>query len=384
MSVIKRTLQDRILKRMKPGKVVILVGARRTGKTILIREVMKQLSVPFIYLNGEDHTTGLKLQVRSIEAYRNLIGDKKYLFIDEAPKIDSIGSVLKLMVDEIEGLHVMITGSSAFDIFNKTGEPLTGRKYTFQLNPISQLELEAYENAIDTESRLESRLLYGMYPEVLNISDNQEKTEYLNELISSYLLKDILVLDKIKNSSKLINILRLLAFQVGSEVSLNEISRSVGLNKATIDRYIDLLTKVFVIFRAESYSRNLRKEISKLPRYYFWDNGIRNALIANFNSLALRNDIGQLWENYIISERLKIQHYQGWLSNNYFWRTYDQQEVDWVEERDGGLFAFEIKFKKGRAKPPAAWTKTYPDAHYCLINKDNYLPFILKKDGIPD
>jgi uncharacterized protein len=284
------------------------------------------------------------------------------------------------MIDEIEGLHIMITGSSAFDLQNTSGEPLTGRKYSYMLHPISQLELMPYENPVITESLLPNRLIYGSYPEVLNLQDNQEKVEYLNELINSYLLKDILMLDKIKNSSKLVNILRLVAFQVGFEVSVNELAQNVGLNKLTVERYLDLLTKVFVIYKVEGYSRNPRKEISKSSRYYFWDNGVRNMLIANFNELVLRNDVGQLWENYIISERIKLQHYQGWASNNYFWRTYDQQEIDWIEERDGGLFAYEMKFTQPKKKVPAAWAKNYPHATFKVICRENYLKFITQKE----
>lgn len=379
MAVIHRKIQDRIEGRLQPGKVIILAGARRTGKTVLLKEKMKKLDAPYLYLNGEDYTTSLKLQQKGLDEYKNLIGNNKYLVIDEAQKIENIGQILKLMIDEIEGLHIIITGSSALDISSSTGEPLTGRKYSFQLHPIAQCELAAYENAIETESLFENRLIYGSYPEVLTINDNQLKTEYLNELINSYLLKDILTLDSIKNSAKLVNILRLLAFQIGKEVSVNELAKNVGLNKLTVERYLDLLTKVFVIYRIEGYSRNLRKEISKSPRYYFWDNGIRNTLVANFNTLTLRNDIGELWENYVISERLKLQHYQGWLSNNYFWRTYDQQEIDWIEERDGGLFAFEMKYQKKTVKAPGAWTSNYPDAIFDVISRENYLSFITRK-----
>jgi predicted AAA+ superfamily ATPase len=379
MTVIYRKIQDRIESRLQPGKVIILAGARRTGKTVLLKEIMKKLNSPYLYLNGEDYTTGLKLQQKGLDEYKNLIGANKYLVIDEAQKIENIGQILKLMIDEIEGLHIIITGSSALDISSSTGEPLTGRKYTFQLHPIAQCELAAYENAIETESLLENRLIYGSYPEVLTINDNQQKTEYLNELINSYLLKDILVLDNIKNSAKLVNILRLLAFQIGKEVSVNELAKNVGLNKLTVERYLDLLTKVFVIYRIEGYSRNLRKEISKSPRYYFWDNGIRNTLVANFNTLTLRNDVGELWENYVIAERIKLQHYEAWPSNNYFWRTYDQQEIDWIEERDGGLFAFEMKYHKKSVKAPGAWTSNYPNATFDVISRENYLPFITRK-----
>jgi hypothetical protein len=379
MAIIHRKLQDRIDSRIQSGKVIVIAGARRTGKTVLLKEIMKSFDGAYLYLNGEDYTTELILQNKGIEEYKNLIGNNKYLVIDEAQKIENIGQILKLMIDEIEGLHIIITGSSAFDLSNNTGEPLTGRKYTFQLHPVAQCELMAYENQIETESLIENRLIYGSYPEIISISDNQQKSDYLTELINSYLLKDILTLDSIKNSAKLVNILRLLAFQVGNVVSVNELAQNVGLNKLTVERYLDLLTKVFVIYRIEGYSRNLRKEISKSPRYYFWDNGIRNTLVANFNSLALRNDVWQLWENYIISERIKLQHYQGWLSNNYFWRTYDQQEIDWIEERDGNLFAFEMKYQKKNVKAPGAWTSNYPGASFNVISRENYVQFITQK-----
>jgi uncharacterized protein len=380
MATIHRKLQDRIESRIQAGKVIVIAGARRTGKTVLLKEIMKNFEGAYLYLNGEDYTTALILQNKGIEEYKNLVGNNKYLIIDEAQKIENIGQILKLMIDEIEGLHIIITGSSAFDLSNNTGEPLTGRKYTFQLHPVAQCELMAYENQIETESLIENRLIYGSYPEILSISDNQQKSDYLTELINSYLLKDILTLDSIKNSAKLVNILRLLAFQVGNVVSVNELAQNVGLNKLTVERYLDLLTKVFVIYRIEGYSRNLRKEISKSPRYYFWDNGIRNTLVANFNPLALRNDVGQLWENYIISERIKLQHYQGWLSNNYFWRTYDQQEIDWIEERDGNLFAFEMKYQKKNVKAPGAWTSNYPGASFNVISRENYVQFITQKE----
>ena len=380
MAIIHRKLHDRIDSRIQSGKVIVIAGARRTGKTVLLKEIMKSFDGAYLYLNGEDYTTELILQNKGIEEYKNLIGNSKYLVIDEAQKIENIGQILKLMIDEIEGLHIIITGSSAFDLSNNTGEPLTGRKYTFQLHPVAQCELMVYENPIETESLLENRLIYGSYPEILSFSDNQQKSDYLTELINSYLLKDILTLDSIKNSAKLVNILRLLAFQVGNVVSVNELAQNVGLNKLTVERYLDLLTKVFVIYRIEGYSRNLRKEISKSPRYYFWDNGIRNTLVANFNPLVLRNDVGQLWENYVISERIKLQHYQGWLSNNYFWRTYDQQEIDWIEERDGNLFAFEMKYQKKNMKAPGAWTSNYPGASFDVISRENYVQFITQKE----
>ena len=305
-----------------------------------------------------------------------MIGNNNILIIDEAQKINQIGRILKLMIDELEGLKIIVTGSSAFDLSHQVGEPLTGRKFTFMLFPIAQCELLQQENLLQTRSNLEERLIYGSYPEIFNHTALEDKTDYLSELVNSYLFKDILVLDNIKNSSKLINILRLLAFQIGMEVSINEIARQIGLNKGTIEKYLDLLSKVFVIFKVEGFSRNLRKEISKSSRYYFWDNGVRNYLISNFNTMTIRNDIGQLWENYIISERLKFQNYNQLHVNNYFWRTYDKQEIDWIEERGGKIFAYEIKYNKNKVKIPGAWKTAYPEADFKVINKDNYLEFI--------
>ncbi|RPH33732.1 MAG: ATP-binding protein [Bacteroidales bacterium] len=377
MTNIDRILLQQISKKIQSGKAIVLLGARRTGKTFLINEILKQCNEPYILLNGEDFRTSEILKNKGIIEYRQLIGNNKLLAIDEAQKVQNIGSILKIMIDEIEGLKIIATGSSAFDLSNQTGEPLTGRKYTYYLYPLAQCELTKYENTIETNSNLEQRLIYGSYPEVFRLNDNDDKIQYLLELVNSYLLKDILVLDKIKNADKLFNILKLLAFQIGHEVSLNEIAKQVGLNKITVERYLDLLEKVFVIKRITAYSKNLRKEISKNCKYYFWDLGIRNTLISNLHSLNLRNDIGQLWENYIITERLKKQSYKMIISNNYFWRTYNQQEIDWIEEREGKLFAYEIKLTSNKFKIPSAWKDNYVNSEYQLINKDNYLEFIV-------
>ena len=376
MKFIERVVQENILKKIKPGKVVVLVGARRTGKTVLLKEIMKAVNEPNLMLSGEDYRTSEMLSNKGIVEYKQLLGDKRFLIIDEAQKIENIGLKLKLMIDEIGGLKIIVTGSSTFDLNNQIGEPLTGRKHTIYLYPIAQCEWQNYENLIETTSRLEHRMIYGNYPELIHMQDNNEMADYLYELVGSYLLKDILELDNIKNSSKLLNILRLLAFQIGHTVSINEIAQNAGVSKNTVDRYLDLLEKVFVVFRLEGYSRNPRKEISKSPRYYFYDNGIRNALIANFNSLNLRNDHGALWENYIISERIKFLSYNNIHANCFFWRTYNQQEIDWIEEREGQLFAYEMKYQKPKAKVPSAWFKYYPDSQFHLIHSNNYLEFI--------
>jgi len=241
------------------------------------------------------------------------------------------------------------------------------------------MEYSEEENVIQTKSLLEERLLYGSYPELIKYESNEEKAGYLKELVSSYLLKDILEHDGIKSSSKMISLLRLIAFQIGKEVSLDELGKQLGISRNTVEKYLDLLEKVFVIYKVSGFSRNLRKEITKTSRWFFYDNGIRNTLIANFNPIALRNDIGELWENYLLSERIKFQHYTGMIANNYFWRTYNQQEIDWIEERDGNLFAYEIKWGENKkVKVPTAWKESYPESKYLVITQDNYLDFITK------
>jgi len=377
MKYLKRAIQEKLKEYLKPNKVLMLIGARRIGKTVLVKEILKQQKEPFLFLNGEDVGTQGKLAIRSVENYKNLTANIKLLVIDEAQKIPGAGQALKLMVDEIKGLKIFVTGSSVFDLNNQLGEPLTGRKTTFHLFPLAQMELGLTENSIQTQNRLEERLIYGSYPEVFQLASNDQKARYLNELINSYLLKDILAFENIRNSSKLLDLLRLLAFQVGKEVSVEELGRQLQISKNTVDRYMDLLSKVFVIYKLQGFSRNLRKEITKSCKWYFYDNGIRNALIANLNPLSTRNDIGELWENYLLSERIKYQNYTGMLVNNYFWRTYQQQEIDWIEERGGKLYAFELKWKTdARKKVPSAWKEGYPGSEFKVITPANYLDWI--------
>lgn len=372
MIYLVRELSNLILKKLQPNKVVILYGARRVGKTMLVKEILANVNEPILRLNGDDINVHDKLSIRSIENYKQILGTYKLLYIDEAQKIPEIGLKLKLMIDEIEGLRIIISGSSSFDINKNAGEPLTGRKYTFTLYTLSENEYTQIENNINKMDKVRERLVFGNYPELLHLPDRQDKVDYLNEMISSYLLKDILVYEHIKNSQKIFNLLRLIAFQIGGEVSLQELGIQLGISKNTVEKYLDLLSKVFILHKVEGFSRNLRKEITKNSRWYFLDNGIRNAVIANFNPLHARNDIGALWENYMISERLKYQEYRRISSNNYFWRTYEQQEIDWVEERDGSLFGYEFKWKEEKVKIPTQWKSAYPDASFELININNF------------
>ena len=375
---IKRAISDSFLKKMKPNKVMLLLGARRVGKTSFVEHfVQEEITESILQLNGEDSSTVEVLKKRTVENYKRLLGSKKILIIDEAQKIKDIGQILKLMVDEIEGIKIIATGSSMFDLANQLGEPLTGRSVTFNLFPLAQLEYSVEENLIETKSIIEERLIFGSYPELLQYDSNEEKASYLKELVNSYLLKDILEHDGIKNSSKMISLLRLIAFQIGKEVSLDELGKQLGMSRNTVEKYLDLLEKVFVIFKVSGFSRNLRKEITKTSRWYFYDNGIRNTLIANFNLITLRSDIGELWENYIISERIKFQNYTGMIVNNYFWRTYYQQEIDWVEDRGGKLYAYEIKWGNSKkVKEPTAWREAYPESEFLVITPENYLDFI--------
>ncbi len=376
MAKINRVIKKKIKRKLNSGKVLLITGARRVGKTILIQEITKELSLPSLVLNGEDLNTHELLSYRSIQNYKNLIGTNKLLVIDEAQNIPDIGNILKIIVDEFKGLKILISGSSAFDIFNKMGEPLTGRKITFNLFPFSEEEISKYETPVENFDNLKLRLIYGNYPEVYNLKDNSDKIEYLKELVNSYLLKDILIVESVKNSDKILGLLKLLAYQVGGEVSYQELGRQLGMSKNTVERYLDLLSKVFILHKVSGFSRNLRKEIVKNSKWYFNDNGIRNAIIANFSNIESRNDIGALWENYIISERIKKQNYSGMSVNNYFWRTYEQQEIDWVEDRDGKLFAYEFKWKEQKVKMPGAWKKTYADSEFKIINARNYHEWI--------
>lgn len=377
MKLLKRIIEDQVRKSLIKNKVVILLGPRRIGKTILIKQLIKGLDEPHLLLNGEDITTHDLLSRRSVQHYKNVLGKARILLIDEAQKIPEIGSILKLMIDEIEDLKILASGSSAFDLNKTTGEPLTGRKKTIYMLPISENEYDQIETVMTKRDNIRERLVYGNYPELIHIKDRSDKADYLKEIVNSYLLKDILAFENIKNSDKILKLLRLIAFQIGSEVSIQELGSQLGMSKNTVDKYLDLLTKVFILHRVSGFSRNLRKEVTKSSKWYFVDNGLRNLIIANLNPLELRNDVGELWENYVISERIKSQMYTRQIVNNYFWRTYDQQEIDWVEERDGKLFGYEIKWSpKRKPKIPKAWKETYQESEFDVINFDNYLEWL--------
>mgnify|MGYP001212138237 CR=1 FL=1 len=375
MYIVQKQLEN-LKKLIQPGKVVVIYGARRTGKTTLINEFLKGASGENLLVSGEDITVSSYLSSQSIEKLAAFVGQATLLIIDEAQKIPNIGINLKLIVDHIPGVRVVVSGSSSFDLARSTGEPLTGRKYTLRLYPLAQMEICQIEKIHQTDANLEGRLIYGSYPEVVLMRDNTGRQKYLQEIVSSYLYKDILELDGIRHSGKIIRLLQLLAFQIGKEVSYSELGGALSMSKNTVERYLDLLEKAFVLQKLSGFSRNLRNEIKKNSRYYFLDNGVRNALINNFNPLEQRNDAGELWENYLVLERMKKQEYLNVAANNYFWRTHTQQEIDFVEEREGRLFAYEIKWSKTKSSPPALWRKTYPDSSFASVHRENYLDFI--------
>jgi predicted AAA+ superfamily ATPase len=377
---IPRAVENQIIKGLQPNKVVLLLGARRTGKTYLIRTLMDKLPKErILLLNGEDLTTRQLLAKRTIAHYREIATNYTLVVIDEAQGVPDIGLVLKLMVDEVKGLKLLITGSSMFDLTNKLGEPLTGRKKDFYVFPVSQSELVTFQDTVTRANQLEERLLYGSYPELFNLKTKRQKEDYLQDLTNAYLLKDILMMENLRNSDKLIALLKLIAWQIGHEVSLEELGRNLQISKNTVERYLDLLSKVFVIYKVSGFSRNLRKEIVKTKRWYFYDNGIRNAIISNFQSLNLRNDTGMLWENFLAAERLKLQHSKKLPVSNYFWRTHDRQEIDWVEDRGGKLFGYEFKWSSDtKVKAPKGWRENYPSSSFKVIHPENYQEFVLR------
>ncbi len=361
---------------LAPGKVWMLYGPRRTGKTALIKKFTQIYEGKSYVCTGEDRDIREVLCAGSARVLRSAFSGYDLLVIDEAQYVPGIGQCLKLLVDCLPEIRVIASGSSSFELSGTVGAPLTGRQRVAHLTPIAVMELASRISGMEIRTRLEEFMIYGMYPEVLTSSNYSEQREYLVTLRDSYLFKDILALENIRNASKLSGLLKLLAFQIGHEVSINELANNLDLAKKTVERYLDLLAKMFVITRVSGFSRNLHKEVVKSARYYFLDNGIRNAVINNFNPLDTRNDVGQLWENFLFAERAKFRGYKRLYANAYFWRTYDRQEIDLVEERGGKLYGYEFKWKPRKLKPPRLWTNTYPKAEFLVIDRDNFLEFV--------
>ena len=382
MKILDRVLRTKIQDKLLPNKVILLFGARRVGKTVLLRQIIENYEGRLLLMNGEDGDSLALLNERSISNYQNLLKGIDLLIIDEAQNIPDIGQKLKLIVDEVDQIRVITSGSSSFDLNNRAGEPLVGRSYTFLLFPFSQQELSPYENLLDTRRKLESRLIFGTYPEVELAETNADKSEYLKEMVNSYLLRDILSLDGIRNSEKMKDLLRLIAFQTGREVSYDELGKQLSMSKNTVEKYLDLLSKVFIVFRLGPFSRNLRKEVTKAGKWYFYDNGIRNALISNFNPIALREDIGKLWESYMISECMKKSSFNTGTLKLYFWRTYDGQEIDLIIENEGEISAIEFKYSEKKIKAPRAFKESYPEIPFAVVHRDNYISWLLNNSNL--
>ena len=377
--MIPRSLENKMLTRIKEGKkVVVLYGARQVGKTTLVKKLLKQIQGKTLEINADKQTYTEVLSSRNFDKLKGLVSGYDNLFIDEAQRIPNIGINLKILHDELPNLTIIVTGSSSLSLADRINEPLTGRIWTHRLYPISVMEWKAYTSAnnFELKTKLDEWLRFGMYPELLFLENYEDKREYLAELTSAYLYKDILALANIRYPEKLRQLLQLLAFQIGNLVSIHELAIALQVNRETVINYIDLLEKSFVIFRLSGFSRNLRKEVVSMDKIYFFDLGVRNAIIENFNSLSLRQDVGQLWENFLISERMKKKEYKKIFANSYFWRIHSGAELDYIEERDGALYAYEFKWKAKKVRKPKTWLESYKNASFQLLNQDNFLEFI--------
>ena len=373
----KRDLQSVIQERCFQGKAIILLGARQVGKTTLLKKIIQEQHVDALYLNCDEPQTISALTNCNLKELQMIVGANKFVVIDEAQKVDNIGLTLKLIVDNMPEVQVVATGSSAFELRNCLNEPLTGRKFEYQMFPISSNEIYQSSGYIDLKGALETRLIYGSYPDILNHANDAR--ELLRMLTDSYLYKDILATDNLRKPDVLDKLLRALAFQVGCEVSYNELAQIVGTDSKTVERYIELLEKCYIIFRLHGLSRNLRNELKKAKKIYFYDNGVRNAVIQQFAPLDIRNDAGALWENFFISERIKRNHYQQNYCNTFFWRTKSQLEIDYIEEQNGQMTAFEMKWnpKKANASIPESFLNSYDVKETVVITPDNYLDYLL-------
>ena len=373
--MIIRTIEERVRKEISTGrKAVILLGARQVGKTTLLRSLCADDN-NVLWLNGDSSNDRLLLTTQSIEQLRIVIGKHNVLIIDEAQRVSDIGLVLKLLIDNIPQVKVVATGSSSLELANKTNEPLTGRKRQFKLFPLSFSEMVDYHGLHAEKNLTPHRLIYGYYPDI--VTSPGEERSLLQELSDSYLYKDILALEKIKKSEQLTRLLRALAFQISSQVSYTELGQLCGLDNKTVEKYISILEQMYIIFRLGSYSRNLRNELKTSRKIYFTDNGIRNAIIADFRPLELRDDVGKLWENFLVSERFKCNEYGESYANPWFWRTQAQQEIDYIEEKDGILSAFEFKWSPPtKLKQPKAFQHAYPESSFSVIHKNNFEGFL--------
>lgn len=374
--MIKRTLQKIIEKNLFKGNIIIIYGARQVGKTTLVKQIIANSKEESKYLNCDILSVKGQLKDPEPEKLKFFLGNAKLIVLDEAQNIENIGLILKVLTDTYKDLQIIATGSSSFDLANKINEPLTGRAVEFKLYPLSIQEIKESEDLFSVESKIEKLLTLGSYPEAFLLG-KEEAIQKIDQISSSYLFKDILSLERIKKPNVLANLLKMLALQVGNEVNYNELSKNLGIDRKTVENYIDLLEKCFIIFKLNAFSRNLRKEISKSFKIYFYDLGIRNSLIQNYNSLDMRSDVGVLWENFCIIERIKRNNYNNIYANYYFWRTYTQKEIDFIEEREGKLFAYEMKWKKEMKSVPKEFLEEYKNSEFEVVNRENYYKFLL-------
>jgi predicted AAA+ superfamily ATPase len=375
MDLLKRKLQQIIENRMFNGKAISLVGARQVGKSTLFRQILSGRQ-DMLTLNCDDAEVREMLTNVKRGELQRIVGNHRIIMVDEAQRVQGIGLAMKLITDNMPDVQLLITGSSSLMLQGSLNEPLTGRKFEYHLYPFSTQELIENMGLLRAKGLLESRLVFGSYPDVINNMGNTQ--EILMNLSGSYMYQDLLSMEGVRKPVLIEKLLVALALQVGSEVSYNELAQTVGSDAKTVEKYIDLLEKCYVLFRLPALSRNLRSELKRGKKIYFYDNGIRNALIQNLNPLSMRGDVGALWENFVISEIIKYNHYNGRYANYYFWRTTSQQEIDFVEERDGKLNLYEMKWnpKKGKAKVPAEFTKAYGEMPFTVVTPDNYLDLL--------
>jgi len=374
---IERLQQTQIQNMLLPGKVIVLYGPRQVGKTTLVRALQENIDRRTRFINADELLYREALASQNLQTLNEVLADAELLIIDEAQRVPDIGINLKILIDNHPDITILATGSASFELANKINEPLTGRKITFNLYPLSYPEMSQSLGPLEARALLEQYLIWGGYPDIVT-SPAHLRERLLGELVGSYLFRDLLELEGLRRADKLVDLLRLLAYQLGQEVSHTELATNLGINRLTVERYLDLLEKVFVIYRVSGFSRNLRKEITKNSRYYFYDNGVRNSLIQNFNPLALRDDIGQIWENFLMIERHKRHEYAGLSVNRYFWRTYDQKEIDLIEERQGRLYGFEFKWRLGTMKNSTkkAFLSAYPNATLSTVSQENFVDFL--------
>lgn len=375
--MIRRQLQTVIEKKLFKRKAVILIGARQVGKSTLLAQITKDREEAVLILNCDEPEVKEMLTNINTPELKMLIGNNKIVLIDEAQRVPGIGLTLKRITDNFPEVQLLVTGSSSFELQNNLNEALTGRKYEYHLYPVSTAELYQSRGLLAIKQTLEARLIFGSYPDVINHAE--EAKELLMNIANSYLYKDLLAMDEIRRPVLLEKLLVALALQIGSEVSYNEVAQTIGTDNKTVEKYIDLLEKCFVIFRLNAFNRNLRTELKKSKKIYFYDNGIRNAVIQNFAPLALRQDVGSLWENFFISERIKANHYTGRYAKSYFWRTTQQQEIDYIEESDGNFTAFEMKWNPNKRQTsfPSPFLKTYSVEQTAVITPESYMEWLV-------